>query len=205
MRQRCCVRRCSTAAQCFQLPCALPCARFVGLLLGVALAQAAVLVDPCSPYLLLLLPWCCIQDGCSTGCRYIVSLTHLIRTAHKGCSSCCSGFLPGCCGRARVVLKFCTARRAMQGCVWLPTCLWWQNAPNLGSCQPLKTWVVGVSCMELFLWIHPRLSVASSGVFLTWFVCVAAWKALLHVSDTQIVTNVFIQQYSCSQQNPTVL
>lgn len=120
MRQRCCVRRCSTAAQCFQLPCALPCARFVGLLLGVALAQAAVLVDPCSPYLLLLLPWCCIQDGCSTGCRYIVSLTHLIRTAHKGCSSCCSGFLPGCCGRARVVLKFCTARRAMQACVWLP-------------------------------------------------------------------------------------
>lgn len=59
--------------------------------------------------------------------------------------------------------------------------------------------------MELFLWIHLMLSVGTSGVFLTWFVCVTAWKALLHVSDTQIVTNVFIQQYSCSQQNPTVL
>lgn len=75
-------------------------------------------------------------------------------------------------------------------------CLWWQNTPNLGSCQPLKTRVVGVSCMELFLWIRPRLSLETSGVFFPRFVCVAAWKALLHVSDTQIMTDVFVHLFA---------
>lgn len=160
------------------------------------MVQAAVLVDPRSPHLLLLLPWCCIQDSCSTSCGHIVSLTHLGRTTHKGCSSCCSGSLPGCCGRAYVVFNFCTARRAVQAFVCVLAVFVVQNTPNLESCQPLKTQVVGVSCMELFLWVCPRLSLGTSGVFFPQFVCVSAWKALLHVSDAQIVTNVFVQLFA---------
>jgi len=50
----------------------------------------------------------------------------------------------------------------MQGCVWLPTCLWWQNAPNLGTPQNLGGWGV----------LHGAVSVDTSQVVSGIFWCV---------------------------------